>query len=295
MGDAGVVADLLLADKLRVFWPGAGIEHHAPLFQHGGVVPVALYRRPQVLVLIQVEVILGCVIGGVGPHEASHQEEGLAGVPAAQKVDAPAGHPVGGVVFFCIGPGAGGPAVAVHAGVGHVRIRAQLAFQPVEIIVRDQLVFAVFHIGVTIFMQVAVVQLHVVEAQIVAQGMHMHLAHALGVVAGPAQFSGHGAAVVPVHPILIAHLSGVALAQARVQNGPGGHAGGAGGPGIGKIDAVGGKGVQIRSFHIRVPGIAQAVSPLLIGHDQKNVGAVRHSVHNLSENRRQGVFPPPRQ
>ena len=45
VGDASVVADLLLADELRVAGTGAGIEDHAAFFEHRLVIPVAAHGR----------------------------------------------------------------------------------------------------------------------------------------------------------------------------------------------------------------------------------------------------------
>ena len=281
MGDTGVIADLLLADQLRIARAGAGVEHHTALFQQLRVIPVPVHGRAKRLVLVEVEIALRRIVGSVRTHKAGHQEEGLARIPAAQEVNGAACHPVGGVIFLLIGPGAGGPAVAVHAGIRHVGLHAKLIFEPIEVIVRKKLIFIVVHAREPVFVQIAVMQLHVVEAQVIAQGMDVHFSHALRIIARAAQLARHRAAVIPVHPVLVADLSGVALAQAGVQDRARRNAGGAGGPGVGEVNAVGGQRIQIGRFDVRMPGVAETVSALFVGHDQKDVGTFCQENHAL--------------
>ena len=125
-------------------------------------------------------------------------------------------------------------------------------------------------------------QLHVVKAEIIAQRVHVHLADTLGIVTRAAEFPGHRAAVVPVYAVLIANLAGVALAQTCVQDSACRDAGGTGGPGVRKIDAVRGEGVEIGRFYIRMTGAAQTVAALLVGHNQYKVRSLRQGTTLLS-------------
>ena len=109
-------------------------------------------------------------------------------------------------------------------------------------------------------------EIHVVEAQIVAQGMNMHLAHALGVVAGPCELSCQGVLVPPGDTVLVAHAAVVALLHAGVEGGAGGDAAGAGAVGPVKGNAPGGQRVQVGCLYIRVARIAQSIAPELVCH-----------------------------
>ena len=54
-------------------------------------------------------------------------------------------------------------------------------------------------------------EIHVVEAQIVAQGMDMHLSHTLGVVAGLCELACQGVLIPPGDAVLVSHTAVVAL------------------------------------------------------------------------------------
>ena len=58
VGDASVVADLLLADEFRVTGTGAGIKDHTAFFEHRLVIPIAAHGRAKVFVLVKVKVRL---------------------------------------------------------------------------------------------------------------------------------------------------------------------------------------------------------------------------------------------
>ena len=212
MRNASIVTHLLLTNQLGVRRAGAGVKDAALFLQKRFVVPIAAHRRTQVFVFVQIKIMLRCIVRRMRTHKAGHQEKRLTRVAAAQKVDGAGCHPVGGMIFLLIRPRACRPTVAVHAGIRHVTLNALFVFQPVEIVVGDELVFGIGHVGITILMQITVVQLYMVKAQIIAQRMHMHFSDTFGVIARFGQFSGHGAAIVPIDTILIAHLSRVTLA-----------------------------------------------------------------------------------
>ena len=184
MGDAGIIPDLCLAHELRIHGSRIGIGAPTQSSQTFFIRPVAYGGRRQVPAAVEVEEALGRVKRRMRPEIGCHQEKGTGAVSAAEKIDGSVRDPVGGVEPFLIHPGPGGEGIAFQPFVRHIPVDADLGLQPVEIIVGDPLVFRVGHVGIPIGMEVAVVELYVVEAHEVPQGMDMHLSHALGVISG---------------------------------------------------------------------------------------------------------------
>ena len=99
------------------------------------------------------------------------------------KVNGAACHPVGRMRIFLIHPRPGNPAIALHAGINHIGVYTLFIFEPVHIIISIFLRLVPWHIAVTVIMEIAVMQFHMVKAKIIAQWMDMHLTYALGIVA----------------------------------------------------------------------------------------------------------------
>ena len=120
------------------------------------------------------------------------------------------------------------------------------------------------------------------EAQIISQGVDVHLSNTLGIVACPAQLSGQGVGIIPGNQVLIAHPARVGLGHTGIKACPGGNTGGACGVGVGIADTLRGQCVQEGRFHIRMPGNAQTVAPELVCHQQNNIGSLLHikNLHN---------------
>ena len=173
--------------------------------------------------------------------------------------------------LLVIDPGAGHKGVALHAGIGNVRIDTLFILQPVEIIVRHCLVFIIRGGYPAVVGHIAVMELDIVEAQLVPHRMYMHFTHALGVITGLGQFTGHGGFISPVHAVLIANPAIMFRRKARHQRCPGGNAAGASGVGIFKKLTFRSQGIQIRGFYIRMTGITQAISPKLVCHQKQNI------------------------
>jgi len=110
------------------------------------------------------------------------------------------------------------------------------------------------------------VEIDIVEAQIVAQGMDMHLSHTLGVVAGLCELACQGVLIPPGDAVLVSHTAVVALFHAGVEGGAGGDAAWAGAVGPVKGNAPGGQGVQVGSLYVRVSRIAQSIAAELVCH-----------------------------
>ena len=195
------------------------------------------------------------------------------------------------MVFFLVRPRAHQPAVAVHAGIVYVAVHALFFAQPVVVIIRQLLAFGTASVFAAVIVQMSVVQLNAVEAQHPPQGMHMHLAHALGVIPRLTQFARQRIGIIPWHAVLIAGASGMAGGHAGHQNGAGGNAGGAGGIRVGIVHAPRGQRVQMRRLHIRMPGKAHGVAAHFIHHNHHDVGTVRH--RNSSFNNERCVFSLP--
>ena len=168
MRNAGIVADLGLAGQFRIQRSGFGIKDPAVLFQVLCRFPGADERLSQIFILIKIKVMGRRVKRRVRPQVGGHQEERLPGIPAPQKVKAPVGNPVGGMVFFFMRPGPCKKAVAVNAGIGNVGVCAQFLLKPVEIVVCYKLGFLIRNTGITGTVEITVMQVHIVEAQIIS-------------------------------------------------------------------------------------------------------------------------------
>ena len=116
------------------------------------------------------------------------------------------------------------------------------------------------HAGVTSRMEIAVVQVYIVESKITSQRMNMHLTYALGIVSGGGQFACHRVFIVPRNIILIPDSAMMALFHASVQSGPCGNAAWACAVRMVKDDASGSQCVKVRGLYIRVPGESHAVA-----------------------------------
>ena len=202
---------------------------------------------------------MGTQIGG-------HQKKRQIRVSPAQEIQAAVRHPVGGMVFFLINPGPCHPGIAFHSGVRHVAADPLFLLEPVKIIVRHLLVLMISDRGITIIVQVAIVQLHIVKTQIVSERVHVHFPHALGIISSLCKLSRQGMRIIPAHAVRIAHPFMGFLAHAGVQRRSGWNAGRTGGIGVFKPHSLRSQRVQIRSLHIRMPGAAHAVPPELIRH-----------------------------
>ena len=60
-----------------------------------------------------------------------------------------------------------------------------------KIIIRLFLILSVWDIRIPIIMKITVMQLHITEAQIITQGIHMHFPDTLGIISCFCQFSRH--------------------------------------------------------------------------------------------------------
>ena len=109
-------------------------------------------------------------------------------------------------------------------------------------------------------------KVHIVEAQVIPQGIDVHLAHALGIVSGFGEFASHGVRVSPGYIVLIAYPAVMALFHAGVQGCPGSDTAWAGAVGPVEIHAPGSQGVKVGGLHIRVSRVSQGISPELIRH-----------------------------
>ena len=277
VGNRRIVARPQLLDVALIRGCRLGMVAVAVALPADAVVPVAAPRLGQRLIFVQIQVVFRGIQRRVRPHKAGHQKERLRAVTAAQEIPALAGDPVGRMVLFLVDPGAHDPAVAVKAGVHGVGIHAKLLFEPPIIIIGHALVLITGRGGAAVGMEIAVMQSHIVKAQVVAQRMDVHFADALGIVARLAQFPGQRVGVLPRDQIFVANAARVLLGHAGIQRGAGGNAGRAGGIGVFIAHTLGGQGIQKRRFHIRMPGNTQAVAAHLVCHKQDNIGTFIHN------------------
>ena len=196
----------------------------------------------------------------------SHQEKWQVRVSPAQEIQAAVRHPVGGMIFFLINPWPCHPGIAFHSGVRHIAADPLFLLKPVKIVVHHLLILMISDRRVTVIVQVTVMQLHIVKAQIVSERVHMHFPHALGIISSLRKLSRQGMRIIPAHAVRIAHPFMGFLAHAGVQRRSGWNAGRTGGIGVFKPHSLRSQRVQIRSLHIRMPGAAHAVPPELIRH-----------------------------
>ena len=196
----------------------------------------------------------------------SHQEKRQVRVSPAQEIQAAVRHPVGGMIFFLINPWPCHPGIAFHSGVRHIAADPLFLLKPVKIVVRHLLILMISDRRVTVIVQVTVMQLHIVKAQIVSERVHMHFPHALGVISRFRQFSRQGMRIIPAHAVRIAYPFMGFLAHAGVQCRSGRNTGRTGGVGVLKPHSLRRQRIQIRSFHIRMSGAAHTVTSQLIRH-----------------------------
>ena len=274
MRDAGVVADLRFANHRGIRWAGIGILLAAMQTPRFRVVPVAGERRGDLLAAVEVEVAGGRVERRMRADVGHVQEKRHRVIPAAQEIERAVGNPVRRMVFFLVRPRARDPRIALYAAVVHVPQRAQLVFEPVQIVVRPRLIFAGGGVLAAVIMKIAVVQLDVVKAHQTAQRVHVHLAHALRVVAQPRQLAGQRVFIAPRHAVAIAHAAMVLLRKSGQKRRARRDAGRAGGVHVRKVRAVRGERIQIGRFYVRVPGNAKAVAAKLVGDDQHDIRSV---------------------
>ena len=275
MGDGGIVPNLQLPEEFRIQRRGVGIAAMALPLLAGLVIPVPTGGGAEFFVLIQVYIILRRIQRRMGPNEAGHEEEGLASVSPSEKIQTFRSHPVGWVVFFFVNPGSGHPAVAVKAGVRHIRRGTQIVFQPPVVVVRPALIFKAGSIRPAVGVEIPVVEPHVVKAQIVSQGMDVHLAHTLSIISCGTQLPGQGVGIAPGDQILIAHPAVFPLGHSGVQRRPGGDTAGAGGVGIGEADTLRRQRIQIGGFHIGMSGNAQTIPSHLVCHQKDDIGPIQ--------------------
>lgn len=126
-------------------------------------------------------------------------------------------------------------------------------------------------------MKIAVVQLDVVKAHQTAQRVHVHLAHALCVVAQPRQLPGQRVFIAPRHAVAIAHAAVVLLRKPGQKRRARRDAGRTGGVHVREVRAARGERVQVGRFHVRMPGNAKAVAAKLVGDDQHDIRSVHAS------------------
>ena len=275
MGDGGIVSFLQLPDIGGIPGGCLGVAAEAVPIPAGLVIPVPTGGGAEFFVLIQVYIIQRRIQRRMGPNKAGHQKEGLAPVSPAKKIQTFRSHPVGWVVFFFVNPGPHRPAVAVQAGVRHIRRGTQIVFQPPVVVVRPALIFKAGSIRPAVGVKVPIVEPHVVKAQIVSQGMDVHLAHTLGIISCGTQLPGQGVGIAPGDQILIAHPAVFPLGHSGVQRRPGGDTAGAGGVGILKADTLRRQRIQIGGFHIGMSGNAQAIPSHLVCHQKDDIGPIQ--------------------
>ena len=128
--------------------------------------------------------------------------------------------------------------------------------------------------------EISVMEINIVESQIIAQRVNVHLSHALGIITGFRKFSGHGVTIIPGDSVFIAYPAVMTLLPAGVQCGAGSDTAGAGTVCPVKDNSPGSQGVEIWGFDVWVSGIAQAVCPELICHDKYNV-RIWHIVYSF--------------
>ena len=264
MADLGVVGPPRIVALRRIRRDRAVQPPHRQAVRR----PVPHYRVRQRLGHVAVHKRFRRVQRGVRPVVGEHQEERFGRVAAAQKVDAHRRDPTGRVKHLLVHPGPRRVAIAAHAGIDVVRVRAKPLSQPRRVVVNQPVVVP---FG-TLAVQVAVVQEDVVEAHQIARGMRVHLADTLCMVARVGQQPGHCAVVMPVDLVVIADKSGMPLVQAGEDRRPRRHAGGRRRIGLREVDALTGQSVQVGRLRDGMPRQTERVGPPLVYADEKNVG-----------------------
>ena len=267
VSDAGVVANLSLSCQFRIDRAGGGVINSSQPLVVLGMFPVTDGRRGQIFTLIKIKIILRRVKGRMGAQIGGHQEKWLGSISAAQKIDGAGSYPVGRMQGFVINPRACHPGIAFHAGIGNIRFDALFIFQPVKIIVGDFLRLVVRGFRITIRMKIAVMQFNIVKAHKIAQRMHMHFSHTLGVIAGLCQFTGHGMGIIEIYQILIAYTAVFFLGKTGVKGRSCRNTAGAGRVGVVKKRAFGCQRIQKRGLHVGMAGDSHTISAHLVRHD----------------------------
>jgi len=133
-----------------------------------------------------------------------------------EEIDALAGDEVGGVQGLGLVPRTRHDGVAVDPVFEVVRIAPELLAQPRDIVVDKVEVLSPTPRKV----QEPIVQDHVLEAELRALRVDMHLANGLRLVAVARKLTSEGRFVIPGHPILIAHATVRAGAKTSVETRP---------------------------------------------------------------------------
>jgi hypothetical protein len=192
--------------------------------------------------------------------ERDDQEERARRIAIVQEIDRPADGPLRGVQGVGQMPGAGGPVVVHHAAAVEAPGRVGgLTLEPAIVVA----------VG-----RVVVVQEHLTEAVAPAARVQMHASpDEGGLIAGRLQHAGERGRGIPIDVVLIPDEPMRGRVLAGQERAACGDAGGAGGVGPPEACAGSGDGVEIGGEQHGVAFDGEAVAPLLVGHDEQDVGS----------------------
>ncbi len=208
---------------------------------------------------------LGRVHRRVGVRERDHQQQRPIGVALLEEGQGLVADPRRGVRGRVERIGLGQGVLVVEAPVG---LPAPL--EPVVVVVEPTGPARVLHVGVEVLAQP-----HVVEPVVGAHRVEVHLADQRGLVAGGAEGVGHREGA-----LLERERRGVGrtvVEQARHQRRARRHARGGPAVGVGEDHPGRSEGIEVGGARPDRPRVADLVEPLLVGHDQDQVGpAIAH-------------------